>query len=74
MKNEELIEKLENEQAELKCRIDKLLVFLNKQKEERTISEYHLNLLVHQYEYMYGYMKTLNQRIKDLNWERERGL
>lgn len=62
---------LENERAELKYRLDKLTVFLREQKKERTISGEQLDLLYFQYMYMCGYMRTLNQRIKDLDLERD---
>ena len=58
---------LENERAELKCRLDNLLVFLNKQKEEQTVSDAQLDLLYRQYVYMQKYMNILNHRIKDLD-------
>lgn len=62
---------LENERAELAFRLDKLLVFLNKQKEEQTVSDYQLGLLYQQYVYMQGYMNILVQRITDLDLERD---
>ena len=64
---------LENERAELAFRLDKLIVFLQ-QKAEQTVDDEQLRLLYQQYAYMQGYMNILNQRIKDLNWEHERGL
>lgn len=60
---------LENERAELALRIDKLIVFLNKQEKEQTVSDYQLDLLYRQYMYMQEYMNVLNQRIKDLDLE-----
>lgn len=68
--NVDIIERLDQERAELKFRLDKLLVFLNKQKEEQTVSDYQLDLLYRQYMYMQEYMNILNQRIKDLDLER----
>lgn len=62
---------LENERAELKCRLDKLLVFLNEQKKEQTVSNYQLGLLYQQYVYMQSYMNILVQRITDLDLERD---
>lgn len=61
---------LENERGELKHRLDKLLVFLNKQKAEQTVSDAQLDLLYRQYMYMQEYMNILNHRIKDLDLER----
>lgn len=68
--NVDIIERLDQERAELKFRLDKLLVFLNKQKEEQTVSDYQLDLLYRQYVYMQKYMNILNQRITDLDLER----
>lgn len=59
---------LENERAELALRIDKLIVFLQ-QKAEQTVDDEQLRLLYQQYAYMQGYMRILNQRIKDLGLE-----
>lgn len=59
---------LENERAELAFRLDQLIVFLQ-QKEEQTVGDEQLNLLYQQYAYMQGYMRILNQRIKDLGLE-----
>ena len=59
---------LENERGELKFRLDKLLAFLNEQKEEQTVSDYQLMLLYQQYVYMQGYMNILIQRITDLDF------
>ena len=61
---------LENERAELKHRLDKLLVFLNKQKEEQTVSDYQLDLLHLQWVYMQEYKNILDLRIEDLEEER----
>ena len=68
--NVDIIERLDQERAELKFRLDKLLVFLNKQKEEQTVSDYQLDLLYRQYVYMQKYMNILNQRITELDLER----
>lgn len=59
---------LENERAELAFRLDKLIVFLQ-QKTEQTVDDEQLRLLYQQYAYMQGYMRILNQRIKDLGLE-----
>lgn len=59
---------LENERAELAFRLDKLIVFLQ-QKQEQTVDDEQLRLLYQQYAYMQGYMRILNQRIKDLDLE-----
>lgn len=61
---------LENERGELEFRLGNLLVFLNKQKEEQTVSDAQLDLLYRQYVYMQEYMNILNYRIKDLDLER----
>lgn len=61
---------LENERGELEFRLGKLLVFLNKQKAEQTVSDAQLDLLYRQYVYMQEYMNILNHRIKDLDLER----
>lgn len=62
---------LENERADLNHWLNKLLVFLNEQKKEQTVSDAQLNLLYRQYMYMQKYMNILNHRIKDLDLERE---
>lgn len=67
--NIDIIERLDQERAELKFRLDKLTLFLDKQKKEQTVSDEQLRLLYFQYMYMCGYMRTLNQRIKDLDLE-----
>lgn len=67
--NVDIIERLDQERAELKSRLDKLLVFLNKQEKEQTVSDYQLMLMYQQYVYMQRYMRILNQRIKDLGLE-----
>lgn len=51
-------------------RLGKLLVFLNKQKKEQTVSDEQLDLLYRQWLYMQGYMNILVQRITDLDLER----
>lgn len=61
---------LENERGELEFRLGNLLVFLNKQKEEQTVSDAQLDLLYRQYVYMQEYMNILNHRIKGLDLER----
>ena len=57
---------LENERGELEFRLGNLIVFLNKQEKEQTVSDYQLDLLHRQYMYMQEYMNVLNQRITDL--------
>lgn len=61
---------LEKERAELAFWLDKLIVFLQ-QKAEQTVDDAQLDLLYHQYVYMQEYMNILNQRIKDLDLERD---
>lgn len=67
--NVDIIERLDQERAELAHRLEKLIVFLNKQEKEQTVSDYQLDLLYRQYMYMQEYMNVLNQRIKDLDLE-----
>lgn len=68
--NVDIIERLDQERAELEHRLEKLIVFLNKQEKEQTVSDYQLMLMYQQYVHMQGYMNILNQRIKDLDLER----
>lgn len=63
----DIIERLDQERAELALRLDKLLVFLNKQKEEQTVSDYQLDLLHRQWLHMQGYENILDLRIDDFN-------
>lgn len=60
------IEKIENEQAELKRRLDKLTLFLDKQRKEQTVSNRQLVLLNRQWLLMCGYLSILDWRINDL--------
>lgn len=43
--NVDIIERLNQERAELKFRLDKLILFLDDQKKEQTVSDLQLNLL-----------------------------
>ncbi len=63
-------ERLDQERNELKCRLDKLTLFLDKQRKEQTVSDRQLVLLNRQWLYMQGYMNILVQRITDLDLER----
>lgn len=56
----QVIEKVKEEYSELKYRYDKLAVFLDKQKEEQTVSDRQAEL------FMQGYMNVIELRIKDL--------
>lgn len=62
----QVIEKLKEEYSELKYRYDKLTVFLDKQKEEQTVSNRQLVLLNRQWLLMCGYLSILDWRINDL--------
>ena len=65
----QVIEKVKEEYSELKYRYDKLAVFLDKQKEEQTVSDRQAELLMQQWLFMQGYMNVIELRIKDLeNW------
>ena len=64
--NIDIIERLDQERAELKFRLDKLTLFLDKQKKEQTISDLQLNLLNRQRLFMQGYKNVLDMRIRDL--------
>lgn len=41
----DIIERLDQERAELKFRLDKLILFLDEQKKEQTVSDLQLNML-----------------------------
>lgn len=60
------IKKIENERAKLKRRLDKLTLFLDKQRKEQTISDRQLVLLNRQWLLMCGYLSILDWRINDL--------
>ena len=62
----QVIEKVKEEYSELKYRYDKLTVFLDKQKEEQTVSNRQAELLMQQWLFMQGYMNAIELRIKDL--------
>lgn len=57
---------LENERDDLKLRLDKLTLFLDKQRKERTVSNWQLVLLNRQWLLMCGYLSILDWRINDL--------
>lgn len=62
----QVIEKVKEEYSELKYRYDKSAVFLDKQKEEQTVSDRQAELLMQQWLFMQGYMNVIEPRIKDL--------
>lgn len=62
----QVIEKVKEEYSEPKYRYDKLAVFLDKQKEEQTVSDRQAELLMQQWLFMQGYMNVIELRIKDL--------
>ena len=62
----DLVSKLENERGELKSRLDKLTLFLDKQRKEQTVSDLQLVLLNRQWLLMCGYLSILDWRINDL--------
>lgn len=62
----QVIEKVKEEYSELKYRYGRLTVFLDKQKEEQTISNRQAELLMQQWLFMQGYMNAIELRIKDL--------
>lgn len=57
---------LENERGELKFRLDKLTLFLDKQRKKQTVSNRQLVLLNRQWLLMCGYLSVLDWRIGDL--------
>lgn len=59
-------ERLDQERNELKCRLDKLTIFLDKQRKEQTVSDRQLVLLNRQWLLMCGYLSILDWRINDL--------
>lgn len=69
MDTKKIIKKIENERAELEHRLErleKLIVFLNKQEKEQTVSDYQLDLLHRQWLHMLGYKNILDLRIDSL--------
>ena len=62
----DIIERLDQERNELKCRLDKLTLFLDKQRKEQTVSDRQLVLLNRQWLLMCGYLSILDWRINDL--------
>lgn len=64
--NVDIIERLDQERAELKRRLDKLTLFLDKQRKEQTVSNRQLVLLNRQWLLMCGYLSILDWRINDL--------
>ena len=71
--NVDIIERLNQERAELKFRLDKLTLFLDKQKKEQTISDLQLNLLNRQRLFMQGYKNVLDMRIRNLEMRKDFG-
>lgn len=71
--NIDIIERLDQERAELKFRLDKLTLFLDKQKKEQTVSDLQLNLLNRQRLFMQGYKNVLDMRIRDLEMRKDFG-
>ena len=57
---------LENERDDLHFRLDKLTLFLDKQRKEQTVSNRQLVLLNRQWLLMCGYLSVLDWRINDL--------
>lgn len=62
----DLVKKLENEHDDLKLRLDKLTIFLDKQRKKQTVSDRQLVLLNRQWLLMCGYLSILDWRINDL--------
>lgn len=62
----DLVKKLENERDGLKFRLDKLTLFLDKQRKKQTVSDRQLVLLNRQWLLMCGYLSILDWRINDL--------
>lgn len=71
--NVDIIERLDQERAELKLRLDKLILFLDDQKKEQTVSDLQLNLLNRQRLFMQGYKNVLDMRIRDLEMRKDFG-
>ena len=58
-------ERLDQERNELKCRLDKLTLFLDEQRKKQTVSDRQLVLLNRQWLLMCGYLSILDWRIND---------
>nr|WP_278770972.1 hypothetical protein [Limosilactobacillus mucosae] len=71
--NVDIIERLNQERAELKFRLDKLILFLDDQKKEQTVSDLQLNLLNRQRLFMQGYKNVLDMRIRNLEMRKDFG-
>lgn len=71
--NVDIIERLDQERAELKLRLDKLILFLDDQKKEQTVSDLQLNLLNRQRLFMQGYKNVLDMRIRNLEMRKDFG-
>ena len=70
MENKELIKKLKKEQEDLNEKLHKLDLFITKQDDSQTISNYQLKLLRDQHKAMWVYSEVLGMRISDLEDER----
>ena len=64
-------ERLDQERNELKHRLDKLTIFLDKQRKEQTVSNRQLVLLNRQWLLMCGYLSIPDWRINDLEEHHE---
>lgn len=62
-----VIDKLKNEEFDLRHKIDKLDAFLIDDNKTAKINEYQLDLMKHQYKVMIEYQRTLMNRIFDLH-------
>lgn len=62
-----VIDKLKNEEFDVRHKIDKLDAFLNDDNKTAKINEYQLDLMKHQYKVMVEYQRTLMNRIFDLH-------
>lgn len=71
--NVDIIERLNQERAELNFRLDKLILFLDDQKKEQTVSDLQLNLLNRQRLFMQGYKNVLDMRIRNLEMRKDFG-
>lgn len=71
--NVDIIERLDQERAELKLRLNKLILFLDDQKKEQTVSDLQLNMLNRQRLFMQGYKNVLDMRIRDLEKRKDFG-
>lgn len=68
-----LIDKLKNEEFDVRHKIDKLDAFLIDDNKTAKVSEYQLELLKHQYKVMVEYQRTLMNRIFDLHAHQHKG-